>query len=86
MKTLPLSEVKMKLSSLVEDVATRDEEICITRNGKAVAIMVSPEEFEAWRETLAIRVDRALMREIKKGLRRSKHIYATVDELLGPEA
>lgn len=88
MKTLPLSEVKMKLSALVDDVAGRDEEICITRNGKIVAMMVSPEEYESWRETLAIRADRALMQEIRKGLKgskRGKKLY-TLDELLGTKA
>ncbi len=69
MKTLPLSEVKMKLSELVGDVAERDEEITITRNGKPVAILVSPEEFESWQETLAVRSDPALMREIRSGLK-----------------
>jgi prevent-host-death family protein len=34
MKVLPLSEVKMKLSQLVEEVSSLDEEITITRNGE----------------------------------------------------
>ncbi|MBI2346983.1 MAG: type II toxin-antitoxin system Phd/YefM family antitoxin [Deltaproteobacteria bacterium] len=88
MKTMPLSEVKMKLSALLEDVASRDEEIMITRNGKTVAVMVSPEEFESLQETLAIRADKALMKEIRmglKGLKRGHKTY-TIDELLGPEA
>ena len=32
MKVFPLSEVKMKLSQLVEEVSSRDEEIAITRD------------------------------------------------------
>ena len=55
MKVLPLSEVKMKLSQLVEEVSSLDEEITITRNGKPVAIIVSPDEFDSRKETLAIR-------------------------------
>ena len=61
MKVLPLSEVKMKLSQLVEEVSSLDEEITITRNGKPVAIIVSPDEFDSWKETLAIRADAELM-------------------------
>ena len=41
MKVLPLSEVKTKLSELVDVVERRDESITITRNGKPVAMIVS---------------------------------------------
>ena len=66
MKTLPLSEVKMKLSSLIEVVRVTDEEIVITKNGYPAAVLVSPDEFEGWRETLAIHDDSDLLAEIKK--------------------
>ncbi len=68
MKTLSLSDAKAGLSGLVDEVERRDEEIVITRNGRPAAVLVSPEEYESWRETLAIRADRDLMREIKAGL------------------
>ncbi|MEK7223916.1 MAG: type II toxin-antitoxin system Phd/YefM family antitoxin [Pseudomonadota bacterium] len=68
MKTLPLSEAKTKLSGLVEKVRQRDEEIVITKNGRPAAVLVSPDEFDSWKETVAIRADAALMREIKAGL------------------
>lgn len=68
MKTFPLSEAKTKLSGLVEKVRARDEEIVITRNGRPVAVLVSPDEFDSWKETIAIRADATLMREIKAGL------------------
>jgi antitoxin YefM len=54
MKTLSLSEVKMKLSQLVESVKETDQEIVITRNGRPVAVLVSVNEFEGWKETLSI--------------------------------
>ena len=69
MKILPLSEVKMKLSELVEEVSSRDEEITITRNGKPVAIIISQDEFESWKETLSIRADEEFMAEIRRGLK-----------------
>ena len=68
MKTLPLSEAKSKLSNLVKRVHSHDEEVVITKNGRAAAVLVSPEEFESWKETVAIRGDPALMREIRSGL------------------
>jgi len=54
MKTLPLSEVKTKLSSLVEEVLSTDEEVVITKNGRPAAVLVSPSEHESWKETIAI--------------------------------
>ncbi len=85
MKTLSLSEAKAKLSGLVEDVESRDEEIVITRNGRPAAVLVSPEEYESWMETRAIRADRDLMREIRAGLAalkgRKAKLY-TLEELL----
>ncbi len=86
MKTMPLSEAKAKLSGLVDDIARRDEEVVITRNGRPAAVLVSPDEYDSWKETLAIRADRDLMREIKTGLAafktRKARLY-TLDELFG---
>ena len=84
MKTLSLSEVKMKLSSLVDSVNSTDEEIMITKNGRPAAVIVSPEEFESWKETIAVQSDADLMKEIKRGLRsfadRKTKLY-TLEEL-----
>ncbi len=86
MKTLPLTEAKSKLSSLVDRVHALDEEVVITKNGRAAAVMVSPDAFERWKETIAIRDDPAFMKEIRAGLAalktRKTKLY-TLDELLG---
>lgn len=79
MKTLSLSEAKMKLSVLVESVRSTDEEVVITRNGRPAAVLVSPDEFDSWKETLAVRSDQDLMREIEKGqtlLRKKSRLYS----------
>jgi prevent-host-death family protein len=84
MKTLSLSEAKMKLSSLVEAVLTTDEEVLITKNGAPAAVLVSPDEFDSLKETVAIRSDAALMKEIKEGLKdlkRKKTKLYTLEEL-----
>jgi antitoxin YefM len=83
MKTLSLSEAKMKLSKLVETVSSTDEEVVITKNGRPAAVLVSPEEFESLQETAAIRADRDLTGEIKKGLaalKKNSKLY-TLEEL-----
>ena len=69
METLSLSEVKMKLSKLVDRVNRADEEIVITKNGRPAAVLVSPDEFEGWKETFLIRSDPGFLKEIIKGVR-----------------
>ena len=68
MKTLSLSEAKMKLSALVDDVSATGEELVITKNGAPAAVLVSPDELESWRETIAIRFDKESTDEVKSGL------------------
>ncbi len=84
MKTLSLSEVKMKLSGLVDEVGARDEEIVITRNGSPAAVLISPAEFDSLKEMIAVRSDAALMAEISRGLKslesREARLY-TLEEL-----
>jgi prevent-host-death family protein len=84
MKTVPLSEAKAKLSSLLDSVENHDEEVVITRNGRAAAVLVSPSDFESWKETATVRADVDLTAEIRRGLRalkRGKAKLYTLDEL-----
>ncbi len=83
-KTLPLSEVKAKLSGLVERVGNTDEEIVITKNGRPAAVLVSTDEYESWKETVAIRSNASLMKEIKASaavFKAKKARLYTLDEL-----
>jgi len=85
MQVLSLSEAKMKLSSLVESVNATDEEVMITKNGKLAAVLISPEEFSSWKETIEIKSNLELMNEITQGLedlsKNTTSLY-TLDELL----
>ena len=69
MKILSLSEAKMKLSAIIDNVLVTEEEVVITKNGAPAAVLVSPDEFESLRETAAVKSDAALIEEIKQGLR-----------------
>jgi len=85
MKTLSLSEAKMKLSALVESVKNTDEEVIITKNGTPAAVLISSDEYESWQETLTIRLDKELTAEIQSGLaafKKKKVKLYTLDELL----
>ena len=82
MRTLSLSEAKMKLSELVHSVHETEEEVVITRNGSPAAVLISPEEFESWRETLSITADAAFMDEIRTGLaglKKVKKLYTLAE-------
>ena len=84
MKTLSLSEAKMKLSALIESIKNTDEEVLITKNGSPAAVLISPDEYESWQETLAIRSDKELTAEIQSGLvalRKKKLKLYTLEEL-----
>jgi antitoxin YefM len=84
MKILSLSEAKIKLSELVERVRSMDEEFIITKNGRPAAVLVNPDEFESWKETVEIKSDPDLMKEIKQGLgalNKKSKLY-TLDELV----
>ena len=83
MRVLPLSEAKAKLSEIVDRVDRRNESVTITRNGKAVAMIVSKDEYDGLRETIEILQDPALMKEIRDGVRDLKRTGKryTVDEL-----
>ncbi len=83
MRTLSLSEAKMKLSELIDRVHSTDEEVVITKNGRPVAVLISPDEFEGWKETITIKSDSDFMKEIRKGisaLEKESKLY-TLEEL-----
>jgi len=88
-KTLPLSEAKMKLSALVDHVKNTDEEVLITKNGRPAAVLVSNDELESLKETVAIRSDAEFMADIRKGvseLKSKKAKLYTLEELFGDDA
>lgn len=68
MDSLPLATVKASLSSVVDRVEGTHERVTITRNGRAVAVLISPEDLEALEETVEILSDAKAMRRIRQGL------------------
>ena len=73
----------MKLSELIDSIRATDNQVMITKNGRPAAVMVSPDEFESWKETIAVKSETELMEEIKKGLsdlKKNSRLY-TLEEL-----
>ena len=65
---LPVSEVRGKLSSLVKRITKEGKHLILTKNGRAAAVMISPEELE----TLEIMTDRKLLSSIERGIEDAK--------------
>lgn len=66
---LPLSDVKARLSELVDRVEREDDRIVLTRNGRPAAVLVSADDLDSLEETLAILSDPDLMARIRAGER-----------------
>lgn len=67
METLPLSEVRSTLSSVVERVEATHERVTITRNGRPAAVLVNPADLEALEETLDVLSDPVTMQRLRDG-------------------
>jgi antitoxin YefM len=57
MTTLPLSEVKARLSEIAEEVATTHERVQITKNGRDYVVLLAAEDLESIEATLELLSD-----------------------------
>jgi len=57
---VPISEARSKLPGLIKKISSAGKRLIITKNGRASAVMISPEELE----TLEIMADKGLLRSI----------------------
>jgi antitoxin YefM len=64
--TLPLAEIKARLSEIVDRIESQHERITLTRNGRAAAILMSPEDLEALEDTLELLLDPRGLSEIER--------------------
>jgi antitoxin YefM len=59
MTTLPLSEVKARLSEIAEQVAATHDRVRITKNGRDYVVLVAAEDLESIEATLELLGDPA---------------------------
>ena len=64
--TLPLAEVKAKLSEMVDRVEQQHDRITVTRNGRPAAVLMSPEDLASLEDTLDLLSNPTAMAEIAK--------------------
>jgi prevent-host-death family protein len=64
-ETLPLAQIKARLSEVVDKVEGQHERIILTRNGRPAAVQISPEDLEALEDTLDLLSDPKAREEIE---------------------
>ncbi len=73
--TIPANEARSNLYQILEEVGEQWRQFTITHRGKPKAVIISPDEFASWQETLEIASNKQLVKSIKKGLS-SKKTYS----------
>lgn len=64
-QTLPLAEIKARLSEIVDRVERQHERVVLTRNGRPAAVIMSPEDLEALEDMLDLLSDPGALAEIR---------------------
>lgn len=81
-KTLPISQARQNLPSLVNKAQKQLDEYVITVKGVPAAVLMSHDEYESWKETTEIMSNPELMKAIKEGEEEiEKGKYVTLEEL-----
>lgn len=65
-ETLPLAEIKARLSEIVDRVEGQHERVTLTRNGRPAAVLISPDDLEALEDTLELLSNPKALREIER--------------------
>ena len=78
----PLRDVRNHFSEVVDRVEHEHERVTVTRNGRPVAIIISPEDLEALEETLAVLSDPDALADIRE----ADAAYAAGDVIRGTDA
>ncbi len=81
-KTIPITDARRDLPTLVSNANKKLDEYIITVNGSPAAVLLSAAEYESWKETINILGDRNLVEAIKEGEEDLKHgRYVTIKDL-----
>lgn len=82
--TIPANEARINLYQILSEVGENWRQFTITLRGRPKAVILSPEEFASWQETLEIATDKNLVQSIKRGLRSEKtYSQKKADKIIG---
>ena len=68
-KVIPLTEARATLSELLDQIEDGGEHVVITRKGRPVALMLSPDEWESVELTLETLGDAELLDQLERSER-----------------
>lgn len=63
---IPVTKAKTRLLDIIRMINDREDTIAITKNGIPKAVIMSMEQYEAMRETMAILGDVEMMKQIRR--------------------
>ncbi len=64
--TLPLSEVKARLSEIADEVDRTHERVHVTRNGREYVVLLAAEDLESLEATVELLADEEAMRRVRE--------------------
>ena len=81
-RTLPLATIKAHLSQIVDGVESQHDRVILTRNGRAAAVILHPDDLESLEETLDLLSDPLALEQIRAARKEvDAGAYLTADEL-----
>lgn len=69
MQTLPLSEVKARLSEIADEVDQTHERVYVTRNGRDFVVLLSKADLDSLEATLELLTDQAALHRLAEAER-----------------
>jgi prevent-host-death family protein len=66
MQTIPLSDVKARLSEIAEDVDRTHQRVQITKNGRSYVVLISAEDLDSMEATIELLSDPAAMERVRQ--------------------
>ncbi len=76
---IPVTKAKTRLLDIIRMINDREDTIAITKNGIPRAVIMSMEQYEAMRETMAILGDVEMMKQIRRSRNEVKENRPLVD-------
>ena len=70
--TVSLKELRPQLPHIADAVERKMDRYIVTRRGRPVMTILSPEDYEGLLETIEILSDKAAMRRIKKSMKQAR--------------
>lgn len=76
---ITITRAKAKLLDMVREIHDKDSTVAITKNGVPETVMISMEQWESTRETMAILADEDAMKQLRASMQDEKNGKPFID-------